>query len=97
MGDRVEKGDLQGMHTETTTSKRTKPGYLPGDVGAPMLLLVSVAAVGVSVAAILVVAITGAGWALAMAFIAALMATTAVIAFIGKLLSDADRSDREVA
>lgn len=91
MGARVEKGDRQGMHTKTTTTKRTKPGYLPGDVGAPMLLLVSVAAVGVSLAAIVVVAITGAGWALAMAFIAALLATTAVIAFIAKLLSDADQ------
>ena len=91
MGDRVKKGDRQGMHTETRTSKRTKPGYVPGEFGAPMLLLVSVAAVGVSVAAILVVAMTGAGWALAMAFIAALMATTAVIAFIAKLLSDADQ------
>ncbi len=91
MGDRVEKGDRQGMHTtETTPSTRAKPGYAPGDLGAPMLLLVSVAAVGASVAAILVVAITGAGWALAMAFIAALMATTAVIAFIAKMLSDAE-------
>jgi hypothetical protein len=92
MGDRLEKGDRQGMHTnQTTPAKRTKPGYLPGDFGAPMLLLVSVAAVGVSVAAILVVAITSAGWAVAMAFIAAMMATTAVLAVIAKLLSDADQ------
>jgi hypothetical protein len=58
-----------------------------------MLLLVSVAAVTASVAAILVVAITDAGWALAMAFTAALAATAAVIAFIAKLLRDADQAE----
>ena len=89
MGARVKKGDRQSMHTnETTTPKRTRPGYVPGNFGAPMLLLVSVVAVGVSVTAILMVAITGTGWAVALAFIAALMATTGVIAFIAKLLNE---------
>jgi len=93
MGDRLEKGDRQSMHTnETTLSKTTKPAYVPGEFGVPMLLVVSLAAVGVSVAAILVVAITGAGWTVAMALVATLMATTAVIAFIGKLLGDADQA-----
>ena len=92
MGGKVGKGDRRGMHTnETTPPKRAKPGYVPGDFGAPMLLLVSVAAVGVSVAAILVVAITGAGWTVVMALVAALLATTAVIAFIAKMLDDADQ------
>jgi uncharacterized membrane protein len=79
---------------ETTPSKRTNPDYTPGDFGAPMLLLVSLAAVGVSVAAIFIVAITGAGWSVAMALMASLMATTAVIAFIAKLLNDADQVGR---
>jgi uncharacterized membrane protein len=92
MGDGAENGDRLDMHTETTHSKRTRPGYAPGDFGAPMLLLVSVAAVGVSVAAILVVGITGAGWTVAMALIAALTATAAVLAVIAKMLGEADQA-----
>jgi hypothetical protein len=88
MGGRVENRDGLGMHTDKTYSKQTKPGAGPADFGAPTLLLVSVAAVGVAVAAIFLVAITGAGWSVAMAFAAALLATTAVIAFIARMLND---------
>jgi uncharacterized membrane protein len=62
--------------------------------GAPMLLLVSVAAVSVSVAAIILVGITGAGWAVVMALTAALVATTVVIGFIARMLGEADHAGR---
>jgi hypothetical protein len=53
-----------------------------------MLLLVSVLATGFAVAAIVVVGLTGAGWSVAMAVIAALAATAAVIGFITRMLAD---------
>jgi hypothetical protein len=73
-----------------TPSRRRRSAALPGDLGAPMLLLVSVAAVGFSVAAIVLVALTGAGWAVMTAMTATLVATSVIIAFIAKMLADAE-------
>jgi hypothetical protein len=68
-----------------------RPSYVDGDFGAPMLLLVSVAAAAVSVAAIVLVGLTGTGWAVAVALIAALAATSAVIGYIAKMLAEGTR------
>jgi hypothetical protein len=91
MGWHDRHRDGCGMHpTSNPTRRLSSSSY---ELGAPALLLVSVAALVLMVVVIALVGVTNAGWAVAAALIAHMLTTAVVIVAVMKMLGNAGRTD----